>query len=153
MKLLVINGPNINMTGIREKGYYGTKSFDEIIEGIRAFGEARGHEMHFVQSNHEGVIIDNFQRAYFENFTGVIYNPGAHVHYSYAIKDAVTASGKPVIEVHFSNIYARVPAEGVYRKESVTAPACVGYIAGLGAIGYTLAIEAMEDIVARQQGT
>ncbi|MGI5912368.1 MAG: type II 3-dehydroquinate dehydratase [Syntrophomonadaceae bacterium] len=150
MKLMVLNGPNINMTGIREKKYYGTKTFDEVIAYIKAEGEKRGHEMVFFQSNHEGDIIDWLQKAYFENFDGVIYNPGAHVHYSYAIKDAITASGKPVIEVHFSNIYARVPAEGLYRKESVTAPACVGYIAGFGAIGYILAIQAMEDIIARQ---
>lgn len=151
MKLMVINGPNLNMTGIREKGYYGNQTFDEVMDDLKAYGEGRGHEMHFIQTNHEGVIIDTFHQTYFENFDGVIYNPGAHVHYSYAIKDAIVASGRPVIEVHFSNIYARVTSEGLYRKESVTAPACAGYIAGLGAVGYKLAVQGMEDVIAKQK--
>ncbi len=149
MKIMVINGPNLNMTGIREKGYYGSKTYEDVMADLKEYGEARGHEMDILQTNHEGTIIDNLHRAYFEAFDGVIYNPGAHVHYSYAIKDAIVASGRPVIEVHFSNIYARVPDEGLYRKESVTAPACVGYVAGLGAIGYKLAVEGLEDVVAR----
>jgi len=147
MRLMVINGPNINMTGIREKKHYGSKKFEEVIADIREAGEKRGHEMSFYQSNHEGDIIDQFHKVYFENFDGVIYNPGAHVHYSYAIKDAIVASDRPVIEVHFSNLHKRVLTDGEYRKISVIAAACVGYIAGLGANGYILAIQALEDII------
>lgn len=148
MRILVMNGPNLNMTGIREKHLYGSQSLDEVNVRIREAGEQRGHAMTFYQSNHEGDIIDQFHKMYFENnVDGVIYNPGAHVHYSYAIKDAIIASQRPVIEVHFANLYKRVVTDGEYRKISVTAPACVGYIAGLGAIGYILAIQGLEDII------
>jgi len=148
MKVLVINGPNLNMTGIREKHLYGNQSFEEISLRIKEAGEQRGHDMAFYQSNHEGDIIDRFHKMYFENnVDGVIYNPGSHVHYSYAIKDAIIASARPVIEVHISNLYKRVPAEGEFRKISVIAPACVGYIAGLGTIGYILAIQGLEEVI------
>lgn len=147
MNFMVINGPNLNMTGIREKGHYGNRTYDEIVADIKEAGEKRGHVMTFFQSNHEGAIIDLFHKIYFETIDGVVYNPGAHVHYSYAIKDAIIACDRPVIEVHFSNLHKRAITEGEYRKISVTAPACVGYIAGLGAIGYILAIQGLEDIL------
>jgi len=109
MKILVMNGPNLNMTGIREKHLYGNQSLEEINLRLNEVGEQRGHDMVFYQSNHEGDIIDQFHKMYFENnVDGVIYNPGSHVHYSYAIKDAIIASARPVIEVHISNLYKRV---------------------------------------------
>jgi len=148
MKILVMNGPNLNMTGIREKHLYGNQSLEEINLRLNEVGEQRGHDMVFYQSNHEGDIIDQFHKMYFENnVDGVIYNPGSHVHYSYAIKDAIIASARPVIEVHISNLYKRVLTEGEFRKISVTAAACVGYIAGLGAIGYILAIQGLEEVI------
>lgn len=89
MKFMVINGPNINMIGVREKGIYGSKSFTEICEYIKEEGEKRGHEVTLLQSNCEGTMIDFLQRAYFEKFDGVVINPGAYTHYSIALHDAI----------------------------------------------------------------
>ncbi len=142
MKIMIINGPNINMIGIREKSIYGTKSFKDICNYIKSEGEKRGHEINLFQSNYEGEIIDFLQKAYFEKYEGVIINPGAYTHYSYAIHDAIKGNtGIPTVEVHISNIHSR---EG-FRKESKTAPACVGQICGFGEIGYVLAMDALEN--------
>ncbi|MGG7096458.1 type II 3-dehydroquinate dehydratase [Clostridium sardiniense] len=142
MKIMIINGPNINMIGVREKGIYGTKSFEEICSYIRSEGEKRGHDITLLQSNCEGKIIDFMQDAYFEKYDGVVINPGAYTHYSYAIHDAIKGNtGIPTVEVHLSNVHARED----FRKESKTAAACIGQIAGFGEKGYILAIEALED--------
>ena len=150
MKIMVINGPNLNMLGIREKGIYGTKSFEDICNYIQEEGKKRNHEITLLQSNYEGGIIDFLQRAYFENFDGVIINPGAYTHYSYAIHDAIKGNtGIPTIEVHLSNIHSRED----FRKVSVTAPACIGQLCGYGEKGYVLAMEALEDYIAQQKNT
>jgi len=151
MKIMIINGPNLNMTGIRDKGHYGTRTFDEVMAKVRETGETRGHDMTIFQSNHEGDIIDQFHKAYFENFDGIIYCAGAHLHNSYAIADAIVASEKPVISVSFTNLYKRALEEGEYRRVNVTAPVCVGYIAGLGAIAYVLAIQGLEDVIKNKE--
>ena len=140
MKLMIINGPNLNMVGVREKGVYGTKSFSEICEYILQEGEKRGHVCTVLQSNSEGEIIDFLQRAYFENYEGVIINPGAYTHYSYAIHDAIKGNAQiPTVEVHLSNVHAREE----FRHISVTAPACIGQLCGFGEYGYLMAMYAL----------
>lgn len=148
MKFMVINGPNINMIGVREKGIYGSKSFIEICDYIKEEGKKRGHEVTLLQSNCEGTMIDFLQRAYFEKFDGVVINPGAYTHYSIALHDAIKANtGIPTVEVHISNVHAREE----FRKESKTAPACIGQICGFGEKGYVLAIEALEDYIIKNK--
>lgn len=148
MKILVLNGPNLNMVGIREKGIYGSRNYADIVEYIKEEGTKRGHEIEVLQSNYEGQIIEWFQKAYFENYDGVIINPGAHTHYSYAIHDAIkAAAGVPTVEVHISNVHAREE----FRHKSVTAPACIGQMCGFGEFGYILGIMALEDYRAKNE--
>ena len=139
MKIMVINGPNLNMLGVREKEVYGTKDFKEVIKYVKEEGEKRNLDITFFQSNIEGEIINAIQRAYFENFDGIIINPGAYTHYSYAIHDAIKGVSIRTVEVHLSNIHSREE----FRKTSVTAPACIGQISGFGELGYVLAMEAL----------
>ncbi|MEG0238137.1 MAG: type II 3-dehydroquinate dehydratase [Clostridium sp.] len=139
MKIMVINGPNLNMLGVREKNVYGTSNFEDVIKYIKEEGEKRNLNITFFQSNTEGEIIDTIQKAYFENFDGIIINPGAYTHYSYAIHDAIKGVSINTVEVHLSNIHAREE----FRKISVTAPACIGQISGFGAHGYILAMDAL----------
>lgn len=144
MKFMVINGPNINMTGIREKGVYGTKTFEEICKIIKEVGAEKGFKIDLFQSNSEGEIIDFLQKAYFDKYDGVIINPGAYTHYSYAIHDAIKGNVNiPTVEVHMSNIHAREE----FRKESKTAPACIGQLCGFGYFGYILAMDALENYI------
>lgn len=142
MKLMVINGPNLNMLGVREKNIYGTKNFNDICEYIKAEGEKRGNQMTLVQSNIEGEIINFLQTAYYEKYDGIIINPGAFTHYSYALHDAIKGIEIPTVEVHLSNIHTREE----FRHKSVTAPACVGQICGFGEFGYIMAIEALNNL-------
>lgn len=142
MKLMVINGPNLNMLGVREKNIYGTKNFNDICEYIKSEGEKRGNEMTLVQSNIEGEIINFLQTAYYEKYDGIIINPGAFTHYSYALHDAIKGIEIPTVEVHISNIHTREE----FRHKSVTAPACVGQICGFGEFGYIMAIEALNNL-------
>lgn len=139
MKIMVINGPNLNMTGIREVGVYGSESYEQLKAYIEEQAAARGVQVKVLQSNHEGQIIDWIHSAYFERYDGLIINPGALTHYSFAVHDAIKAALIPAIEVHLSNIHAREE----FRRRSVTAAACVGQICGLGKLGYILAMEAL----------
>ena len=136
MKILVINGPNLNLLGRRKKEIYGEKTLKEIEESLLERGKELGVELVFFQSNHEGEIIDFLQR---EEGDGVIINPGALTHYGYSLRDALEDKGVPVIEVHLSNIYKREE----FRRHSVIAPVALGQISGLGAMGYLLALEAL----------
>lgn len=134
MKILIINGPNLNLLGKREPHIYGKKSFEDYFEILQT--EYPGVTLHYFQSNHEGDILDKLHEVGF-SYNGVVLNGGAYTHTSIAIADAIAAIETPVIEVHISNIYAREE----YRKNSYTAKNCVGCITGLGLKGYDLAIE------------
>ena len=140
MKILVINGPNLNFLGIREKAVYGDESYNTLMTMILKKGAALGVEVETYQSNHEGAIIERLQLAYYDKTDGVIINPGAYTHYSYAIHDALKSIFVPKVEVHISDINTREE----WRRVSVTAPACDRQIVGHGFDGY---LEAMEYIV------
>ena len=126
MKVLVINGPNLNMLGVREKGIYGTKDFQDVCDYIKEEGQKRNIDIKLFQSNIEGEIINEIHKAYYEKYDGIIINPGAYTHYSYAIMDAIKAVNIKTVEVHLSNIHAREE----FRHKSVIAPACIGQICG-----------------------
>lgn len=137
-KILVINGPNLNMLGKREPGIYGAETLENVYEKINGLAKKLGAEVEFFQSNIEGEIINEIHKTY-EGYDGIIINPGAFTHYSYAIHDALTSVKTPAIEVHISNIHKREE----FRHKSVTAPACIGQICGLGTDGYLYALEAL----------
>lgn len=139
MKILVMNGPNINFLGIREKGIYGEENYDSLCERIRRKAEDLEVEVAIFQSNSEGALIDRIQEAYGDGTDAIIINPGAYTHYSYALRDALASVQIPKIEVHISNVHQREE----FRHTSVTAPVCNGQIVGLGFTGYELAMEAL----------
>lgn len=138
MKVLVINGPNINMLGIREKHIYGSKSYEYMCLYLKEKADKLNIELDIVQSNVEGEIINFIQEAY-GKYDGLIINPGAFTHYSIAIYDALLSVNIKTVEVHLSNIYKREE----FRRKSVTAPACMGQISGFGIFGYVMAMEAL----------
>lgn len=142
MKILVINGPNINFLGIREKSVYGTQDYNYLVNMIEEKGRQDGHEITVFQSNHEGAIIDRIQEAYFDGTEGIVINPGAYTHYSYAIRDALSSITVPKAEIHISDIKQREE----FRKVSVTAPVCQKQIYGKGLAGYLEAIDFIADM-------
>lgn len=137
MKLLVINGPNLNFLGIREKSVYGNQDYQYLLDMIAKKGKDSGNEIEVFQSNHEGAIIDRIQEAYFDGTEGIVINPGAYTHYSYAIRDALASITVPKVEIHISDITKREE----FRKVSVTAPVCDKQIYGQGLDGYLQAID------------
>lgn len=137
MKILVINGPNLNFLGIREKGIYGTTDYAGLVKMIEEKGKETGSEVSVFQSNHEGAIIDRIQEAYFDGTEGIVINPGAFTHYSYAIRDALASIVVPKVEIHISDITKREE----FRKISVTKDVCDKQIYGHGIQGYMEAIE------------
>lgn len=137
MKILVINGPNLNFLGIREKKIYGTQDYQYLMDLIAKKAKETGDEIVTYQSNHEGAIIDRIQEAYFDGTNGIVINPGAYTHYSYAIRDALASVEIPKVEVHISDITSREE----FRKISVTAPVCNKQIYGQGLDGYLQAID------------
>ena len=142
MKILVLNGPNLNLLGVREPGVYGSESLEIIENELKNEAVRLGIELDCYQSNHEGKLIDELHRA-MTAADGVILNAGALTHYSYALRDAIAAIKIPVIEVHMSNIHAREE----FRHTSVIAPVCAGSIAGFGKNSYLLALKAVNDII------
>lgn len=137
MKLLVINGPNLNFLGIREKSVYGTRDYQYLLDMIACKAQETENEITVFQSNHEGGIIDRIQEAYFDGTEGIVINPGAYTHYSYAIRDALASITVPKVEVHISDITNREE----FRRISVTAPVCDKQIYGQGLEGYLQAVD------------
>lgn len=135
MKFLILNGPNLNMLGVREPAIYGNNSYEALVRRIRSFAEGMDSQADFFQSNHEGDIIDAIHQAQ-GNYDAIVINPGALTHYSYAVYDALKSITVPAIEVHISNVHQREE----FRHKSVTAPACVGQVCGLGFYGYIAAM-------------
>ncbi|MGN0371069.1 MAG: type II 3-dehydroquinate dehydratase [Butyrivibrio sp.] len=143
-KILVINGPNLNFLGIREKNIYGNENYEYLVNMIENYAKERDVQVECFQSNHEGAIIDRIQEAYFDGTEGLVINPGAYTHYSYAIHDALASvTTFPKIEIHISNVNERE----AFRHVSVTLPACDGQIVGQGLKGYLLAIDRLLEII------
>ena len=142
MKILVINGPNINMLGIREKNIYGNNDYNSLVEKIKKEASELDCQVDFFQSNIEGEIITSIQKA-LGVYDGIIINPAAYTHYSIGILDALKAVNIPAIEVHISNIHQRED----FRKKSVTVEGCIGQISGLGFEGYTLALRGLISLL------
>ena len=142
MKILVINGPNINMLGIREKNIYGNNDYNSLVEKIKKEANELNCQVDFFQSNIEGEIIISIQKA-LGVYKGIIINPAAYTHYSIGILDALKAVNIPAIEVHISNIHQR----DEFRKKSVTVEGCIGQISGLGFEGYTLALRGLVNLI------
>lgn len=136
MKIMVLNGPNINFLGIREKEVYGSQNYEEMCQYIKR-NIKKEIELEIYQSNIEGELINLIQKAYFDKFDGIVINPGAYTHTSIALYDAIKSVNIPTVEVHISNVHKRED----FRHKSFTAAACIGQICGLGSDGYILAIE------------
>ncbi len=137
MKILIINGPNLNFLGIREPSVYGSKTYDDLTNFLNQEGSKRNLNLDIRQTNHEGLIIDYIQEAYFNKYDGIIINPGGYTHYSVAIRDAISSVMIPTIEVHLSNILERED----FRKISLIKDVCVKSIYGKGFDGYLEALE------------
>lgn len=137
MKLLVINGPNLNMLGIREPEHYGRETYEDLIRKIDAYCTERGIEAAFYQSNHEGDLVDRIQQAYFDGMDGIIINPGAYTHTSIALLDALNAVKLPAVEVHISAVEERE----AFRQVSYIRAACLATITGQGTDGYLMAVD------------
>lgn len=142
MKLLIINGPNINLLGIREPEIYGRETYADLV---RYISDNRGieNELEFVQSNHEGEIIDQIQRGYFEGFDGIVINPAAYTHTSIAIRDAIKSVPLPAVEVHISDIAERED----FRRHSYISDVSIATISGKGVDGYLEAIDILDKII------
>ena len=139
MKILMLNGPNLNLLGTREPDVYGYETLEQIMQALKNEANDLGCELETCQSNHEGELIDRIHQAKFRNFSGIIINPGAYTHTSIALRDAISGVDLPTIEIHLSNIHAREK----FRQHSYIAPVAIGQICGFGAQGYGLALQAL----------
>ena len=140
-KVYLINGPNLNMLGMREPEIYGTTSLSQLVKIVKGIAKKKGVKLKSYQSNHEGRIIDRIQSLAGKGFKGLIINPGAYTHYSYAIRDAIKGSGVKTVEVHLSDIEKRED----FRRVSVIKEVCEAQIKGLGIEGYIKALEILQD--------
>ena len=147
MKILLINGPNLQLLGMREPGIYGGDTLTEIVGLVRSLGTELGAEVVDFQSNHEGDIVDRIGNAKTDGFDGIIINPAAYTHTSVAIRDAIAAVALPAVEVHISNVNSRED----FRHISYTAPVCIGVIAGFGVNSYLLALRALCTHIEKKQ--
>lgn len=146
MKFLVINGVNLNLTGKREQGVYGTATLEDINEKIAAFCAANGDCVDFYQSNIEGELVNKLHEAFLNKvYDGILLNAGAYTHYSYALRDAIAAIDIPVAEVHISNVHAREE----FRHKSVLSEVCKGVVCGFGAGSYLAALVGLKDSIAK----
>ena len=145
MKILVMNGPNLNMLGIREPAHYGRETYEDLLALIRRHAEETGVEGSFFQSNHEGTLVDAIQQAYFDKVDGIVINPGAYTHTSVALLDAVKSVSIPTVEVHISKVEERED----FRQVSYIRLACVKTITGKGFAGY---LEGMDFLKALAEG-
>jgi 3-dehydroquinate dehydratase-2 len=139
-RILIINGPNLNLLGKREPEIYGSENLEELNHRLAQAGKDMGLDLEFFQSNSEGEIIDFIHKKGF-GADGIIINPGALTHYSYALRDAIDAVGSDTVEVHMSNVYAREE----FRHKSVIAPVCLGHVIGFGYYGYAMALSYFAD--------
>ena len=143
MKVLVLNGPNINFLGIREPEIYGKTTYEQLVEKISAYAEKLGIEVTFFQSNHEGALVDAIQGAYYDKIDGIVFNPAAYTHTSIALLDALKAVGIPTVEVHLSKVeereeFRQISYVGMYAKRTIT---------GLGVDGYLMALDFLKDSI------
>ena len=143
MKILVINGPNLNLLGVREPHIYGTRTLSDINDYILDEAKQLGIECEFYQSNCEGELITAVHSVLGDDYAGCVINAAAYTHYSYALRDAISSVNKPFIEVHMSNVHSREE----FRHTSVISPVCKGIIAGFGGESYVLAVKALADII------
>ena len=141
MKLMVINGPNLNLLGVREPEIYGAETYAMLLEKIKAHALMHGIEVECVQSNHEGMLVDEIQRAFFEKFDGIVMNPGAYTHTSIALLDALKATNLPCVEVHISDPDTRES----FRHISYVRVACIATVAGKGTNGYLEAMDILSE--------
>lgn len=146
MKIYIINGPNLNMLGIREPDKYGTTDYKALVALISDYAKERSIEPVFYQSNHEGDLVDKIQEAYFEGADGIVINPGAYTHTSIALLDAVRSTMLPTVEIHISNVKERED----YRQISYIREAAVDTVMGLGVNGYLVAIDKLCDYLSRK---
>lgn len=142
MKILILNGPNINLLGTREPEIYGSLTLDKINEQLQNYAAVKGIEIETYQSNIEGEIVDKIQSVK-DSFDGIVINPAAYTHTSVAIRDAISAVSLPAVEVHISNIHSREE----FRKNSLIAPVCIGQISGFGADSYKLGLQGLIDFL------
>ena len=140
MKLLVINGPNLNLLGLREPAHYGTENYQQLLDKIQKYSDEKGHSVSFFQSNHEGALVDAIQQAYFDGVEGIVINPAAYTHTSVAILDAVKSVSIPTVEVHISKVEQRED----FRQVSYIRQACIATITGQGTDGYLQAVDRLE---------